>query len=111
MVNSIPDELLLVGNKDVKVIPTTLETSFKDIKQQTEWESYDSTHNASAEKVLWIEFDIENRSKVTVTNYLYSTYDNNTIYQQKEHDFTKFKNGFYVPLKERAINQNISLQN
>ena len=102
MADSIPNKIILFGNKDVKTLRSSLNNSFESIQERTDWEPYDSIYNASPKTALWLKFDIENRAKDTVTNYLYSAYDYITIYQKSEDGFKKIVNGFFVPLLERA---------
>lgn len=100
--DSIPYKLTLANNKNVKIARTALETSFEEVRRQSDWKSYDSTDVVTTETTLWIKFDVENRTKDTINNYLYSSYVYTTIYQQNKIGFKKLKNGFYVPKSERA---------
>ncbi|MGO3184086.1 MAG: histidine kinase [Aequorivita sp.] len=102
MPNSIVDKLELVNNKEVKALRTNLKTTFQEVKQELSWKPYDSTYSASSETTLWLNFEMENQSADTIETYLYSLNYYTTVYQQKNQEFKKIENGYYVPRPQRA---------
>lgn len=100
--DSIRYELPLKDNKEVSALFTNMETTFNEIQHRRSWTEYDSTYADTTNTALWIKFAIENKSKDTILNYLYSIGHNTTIYQQKKQGFEKIENGFYFPRLRHA---------
>lgn len=101
MVDSIPDNIALADNENVVALRTSLETSFEDIKAQTNWKPYNSTYITASEISVWLKLKIQNRSKDTIINYLFSEGHYTTIYISDNDEFKTIKNGFYLPTSER----------
>ncbi|MBF8148588.1 histidine kinase [Winogradskyella sp. F6397] len=101
MVDSIQDQVVLIDHKNVTAINSSLESSIEDIKTQTNWKPYNSSYIPSSENSVWLKFKIQNRSKDTVINHLFSRAHYTTIYISNNNGYKKIKNGFYVPTTER----------
>ncbi|EGV42336.1 histidine kinase [Bizionia argentinensis JUB59] len=106
IVDAIEEKLVLIDNKDVKVITSDAETSFNTVRRETNWRFYDASYNASTETAIWLKFEIENQTKDTLINYLHSTDHYTLLYKQNNNGFTKSKNGSFVPFHERANQSN-----
>ena len=102
MADAIPSDLALVNNKNVEALRTHLGASFEDIRQDTTWKPYDSTYTTTPKTAVWLKFEIENRSKDTIINYVYSAEYFNIVYQQSNQDSEDLENGFFVPVPERV---------
>src|SRR5690554_2968 len=102
IIDSVPYKLTLVDNKSIKMLRADRKTTFENISQQTVWNTYNSIDKAPLDKAIWLKFEIENRSQDTVGTSLFSPNDYTTIYQQTDQGYKILKNGFYVPLSERA---------
>ncbi|WP_245574859.1 histidine kinase [Aequorivita capsosiphonis] len=102
MADSINYNLALLNNKEVQALRTSPESTFEEIQKHTDWKSYNTNYTPTPESTIWLKFKIENQSRDTVHSFLYSRNHYTTIYQQKKSGFEKFKNGFYVPLSQRA---------
>ena len=102
MIDSLADQLPLTNNKNVKALQTDLTATFEEIRANYAWETYSATDTTSPETALWVAFEVENQSEDTVQTYLYSVVRDATIYQQNEKGFKQIKNGYDVPLPERA---------
>ncbi|PVW13918.1 histidine kinase [Marixanthomonas spongiae] len=100
--DSIAHNLELVQSNKVKAVRTGLDVSFKEIQQQTAWKTYDASFTTPPEKALWLSFEMENSSGDTIHNYLYSLNHYTTVYQEWGQGFKKMKNGYFVPLPQRA---------
>lgn len=100
--NSITYKLPLVNNAEVQAIRTDVETTFDDLKEGTIWKPYDSTYTAYAKTAIWLKFEIENKSKDTVQNYIYSKEHYVTTIQQRGNGFKISENGYLFPLSQRT---------
>lgn len=102
MIDSVIDRLPLTNNENVKALQTDLAVTFDEIRGDHAWETYDASNTITSETALWLTFKIENQSEDTIQTYLYSVVRDVTIYQQREQGFEQIKNGYYVPLPQRA---------
>lgn len=100
--DSIRYKLPLINNTEVQALRTDVKMTFKDIKRNNTWKPYDSTYKTIPKTAIWLKFEVENQTKDTIQNYLYSIDHHTTIYHEIELIFKKLENGVFVPLPERA---------
>lgn len=104
VVDSIADRLPLANHQGVKALRTDLTVTLDEIrtKQKHAWKAYDTTDYLTPDTALWLAFELENRSEDTLRTYLYSVVYHATVYQQTGQGFHSTRNGYYVPLPQRA---------
>ncbi|HTO14536.1 MAG TPA: histidine kinase [Edaphocola sp.] len=93
--------IVLVNNKNVEALRTGMESTFEDIRRETDWKPYDSTYTATPKTTVWLKFELENKSKDTIINYLYSSSYFNMVYQQSNGEADDLEKNFFVPVPER----------
>lgn len=93
--------IVLVNNKNVEALRTGMESTFEDIRRETDWKPYDSTYTATPKTAVWLKFELENKSKDTIINYLYSSSYFNIVYQQSNGEADDLEKNFFVPVPER----------
>lgn len=93
--------IVLVNNKNVEALRTGMESTFEDIRRETDWKPYDSTYTATPKITVWLKFELENKSKDTIINYLYSSSYFNIVYQQSNGEADDLEKNFFVPVPER----------
>lgn len=93
--------IVLVNNKNVEALRTGMESTFEDIRRETDWKPYDSTYTATPKTAVWLKFELENKSKDTIINYLYSSSYFNIVYQQSNGKADDLEKNFFVPVPER----------
>lgn len=102
MADSIPMEISLIDNPQVLAFRASPDISFNEIKNNEDWNPYDSNNFPSREDAIWLKFEMANNSKDTVFDYLLSKDQYVTIYQQNISDYKIHQNGLFVPLPQRA---------
>lgn len=102
VVDSIKNNLSLVNNKDVRATFTEIGFPFEKIANQKKWQAFDSTLRSLPNKTLWLHFEIENKSADSISIYLYSTDDLNTIYLRENQKIRTLKNGSHIALSQRS---------
>lgn len=98
--DAIVSQRALINNKNVSALKAPKNTSFDDIIQKADWKPYDSSYIVSSRNDVWIKFELENQSKDTVANYLFSTVFYNIVYQKDDYRNKKSKNGFSLPFPQ-----------
>lgn len=93
--------IVLVNNKNVEALRTGMESTFEDIRRETDWKPYDSTYTATPKTAVWLKFELENKSKDTIISYLYSSSYFNIVYQQSNGEADDLEKNFFVPVPER----------
>lgn len=93
--------IVLVNNKNVEALRTGMESTFEDIRRETDWKPYDSTYTATPKTAVWLKFELENKSKDTIISYLYSSSYFNIVYQQSKSEADDLEKNFFVPVPER----------
>lgn len=93
--------IVLVNNKNVEALRTGMESTFEDIRRETDWKPYDSTYTATPKTAVWLKFELENKSKDTIINYLYSSSYFNIVYQQSNGKADDLEKNFFVSVPER----------
>lgn len=101
MVDASTYSIVLVNNKNVEALRTGMESTFEDIRRETDWKPYDSTYTATPKTAVWLKFELENKSKDTIINYLYSSSYFNIVYQQSNSEADDLEKNFFVPVPER----------
>lgn len=102
VVDSISEKVLLIDNAEVEVFRTDLKTSFEEIQKENIWKPYDSANTIFPDSAIWLKFKVENRSKDTVWNFLFSHHNYVTTYQKTGEKFEVSKNGNLFSLPERT---------
>ena len=93
--------IVLVNNKNVEALRTGMESTFEDIRRETDWKPYDSTYTATPKTAVWLKFELENKSKDTIISYLYSSSYFNIVYQQSNGEAEDLEKNFFVSVPER----------
>lgn len=101
MVDASTYSIVLVNNKNVEALRTGMESTFEDIRRETDWKPYDSTYTATPKTAVWLKFELENKSKDTIISYLYSSSYFNIVYQQSNGEADDLEKNFFVPVPER----------
>lgn len=100
--DSISFGVELVNNANVQALRTDVETTFEEIKNSNLWKPYDSTYISSPQAAIWLKFELENSSRDTLHNFIYSNINYVTTYQKTDLGLEISKNGTLLPLPQRT---------
>ncbi|MGC1630760.1 MAG: histidine kinase [Gelidibacter sp.] len=101
LADAITHKIALVNNQNIEALRIDFDASFEDIKQESNWKPYDSTYTTTPKTAVWLKFEIENRTKDNIINYVFSAGYYNIIYQQSNQDNEDLENVFFMPSPER----------
>lgn len=101
--DSLPSRLELVGHPEVQALRTSREESIEKILKTDGWKAYDSSFATTPDTAVWLRFRLENTTRDTLNMYIFfGGYYYTEVYQKNNVEYQHFKNGYLVPLTERA---------
>jgi putative cell wall-binding protein len=101
LADSITTTKALVNHSEVEALRISREVTYQDIKQNNQWQPYDSTYTTTEDLAVWLRFNLENTTEDTINTYIYTKDQYIDIYIISELGTEHLKNGHLVSLSDR----------
>jgi len=101
LADSITTTKALVNHSEVEALRISREVPYQDIKQNNQWQPYDSTYTTTKDLAVWLRFNLENTTEDTISTHIFTKDQYTDIYIKSELGTEHLKNGHLVSLSDR----------
>lgn len=101
--DTVAPRMNFVGHPEVQALRIDRKVPFEKMMESPGWKAYDSTFTTNPDMAVWLRFRLENTTLDTLKLYVFfGGHYYTEVYQKNNGEYRHLKNGYLVPLTERA---------